>query len=150
MSESKATVTPQRRKLPRGNHQTNPSLSPAPPEHGGEGEASVRVAIYARVSTLDQKCEMQLRDLRQYAAARGWTLAGEYVDNGYSGKNTNRPELKRCVADAKARKFDAIAVWKLDRLSRNPVHRDHARYRHRFEQPHLTAASAYNGRVCRV
>jgi len=118
MSESKATVTPRRRKLPRGDKQTNPSLLPAPPEHGGEGEASVRVAIYARVSTLDQKCEMQLRDLRQYAAARGWTLAGEYVDNGYSGKNTNRPELKRCVADAKARKFDAIAVWKLDRWGR--------------------------------
>ena len=58
---------------------------------------------------------MQLRDLRQYAAARGWTLVGEYVDTGWSGKNAERPELRRCVADAKARKFDAIAVWKLDR-----------------------------------
>jgi putative DNA-invertase from lambdoid prophage Rac len=75
----------------------------------------VRLAIYARVSTADQQCEMQLRDLRQYAAARGWKVAGEYVDNGWSGKNADRLALKRCVADAKARKFDSIAVWKLDR-----------------------------------
>jgi putative DNA-invertase from lambdoid prophage Rac len=118
MSESKATVTPKRRKLPRATVQTNPLLPQAPSENRGKCEPSVRVAIYARVSTTDQQCEMQLRDLRQYAAARGWSLAGEYVDNGYSGKNANRPELKRCVADAKARKFDAIAVWKLDRWGR--------------------------------
>ena len=118
MSESKATVTPKRRKLSKGNHQTNSSLLPAPSEHRGKNEPCVRVAIYARVSTTDQQCEMQLRDLRQYAAARGWTLAGEYVDTGWSGKNAERPELRRCIADAKARKFDAIAVWKLDRWGR--------------------------------
>ena len=118
MSESKATVTPKRRKLPRGVHQTNPSLLPALSEHRGNGDESVRLAIYARVSTADQQCEMQLRELRQYAAARGWNLVGEYVDTGWSGKNAERPELRRCVADAKARKFDAIAVWKLDRWGR--------------------------------
>ena len=31
-----------------------------------------RIALYARVSTLDQTCESQLRDLRDYASARGW------------------------------------------------------------------------------
>ena len=118
MSESKATVTPRRGKLPRGTVQTNPSVLPASSESRGNGEASVRLAIYARVSTVDQQCEMQLRELRQYAAARGWALVGEYVDTGWSGKNTARPELRRCVADAKARKFDAIAVWKLDRWGR--------------------------------
>jgi putative DNA-invertase from lambdoid prophage Rac len=118
MSESKATVTPKRRKLPRVTVQTNPSLLPAPSENRGKTEPCVRVAIYARVSTTDQRCEMQLRDLRQYAEARGWTLAGEYVDTGWSGKNAERPELRRCIADAKARQFDAIAVWKLDRWGR--------------------------------
>ena len=38
-------------------------------------------AIYARVSTSDQNCEMQLRDLREYCQRRGWT-AIEYVDTG--------------------------------------------------------------------
>lgn len=88
------------------------------PGQSGHAATTVRLAIYARVSTADQQCEMQLRDLRQYAAARGWNVAGEYVDTGRSGKNADRPSLKRCVAAAKTRKFDAIAVWKLDRWGR--------------------------------
>src|SRR5580698_9124552 len=100
MSESKATVAPKRRRVPR-NKQTNPTVLQVTSAHGGNGGDSVRVAIYARVSTADQQCEMQLRDLRQYAAARGWSLVDEYVDTGWSGKNAERPEIRRCVADAK-------------------------------------------------
>lgn len=45
-----------------------------------------RVALYARVSTLSgQDPEMQLSELREYAARRGWTITGEYVDQGVSG-----------------------------------------------------------------
>ena len=113
MSESTATVTSKLKKRLRPAVQA--SQLPAPSDAAG---TTIRLAIYARVSTADQQCEMQLRDLRQYAAARGWTLVGEYVDTGWSGKNGDRPALKRCVADAKARKFDAIAVWKLDRWGR--------------------------------
>jgi DNA invertase Pin-like site-specific DNA recombinase len=40
----------------------------------------VKIAIYARVSTLDQEPENQLEELRRYIAARGWTAAAEYVD----------------------------------------------------------------------
>jgi DNA invertase Pin-like site-specific DNA recombinase len=44
-----------------------------------------RVALYARVSTLNgQDPEMQLLDLREYASRRGWTVTGEYVDQGVS------------------------------------------------------------------
>lgn len=81
-------------------------------------ENTIRVGLYARVSTADQDCEMQLIELRQYATARGWTVVGEYVDTGWSGKNADRPALKRCIADARGRKFDAVAVWKLDRWGR--------------------------------
>jgi hypothetical protein len=45
----------------------------------------MRIALYARVSTVDQSCEMQLRELRDYAARRGWTAVDEYVDTGWSG-----------------------------------------------------------------
>jgi putative DNA-invertase from lambdoid prophage Rac len=44
--------------------------------------AKIRVAIYARVSTSDQTCEFQIRELREYVARRGWTITGEYVDTG--------------------------------------------------------------------
>src|ERR1700689_1159349 len=49
------------------------------------------IAIYARVSTADQSCEMQLRELRQYVAKRGWEVFAEYVDTGFSGAQASRP-----------------------------------------------------------
>jgi DNA invertase Pin-like site-specific DNA recombinase len=54
-------------------------------------ELPMRTAIYARVSTTDQSCEMQLRELRHYAAARGWQLVDEYVDRGWSGARASWP-----------------------------------------------------------
>lgn len=78
----------------------------------------MQIALYARVSTSDQDCKVQLAELRRYAASRGWDVFAEYVDTGFSGKTANRPALKRCMADARARRFDCIAVWKLDRWGR--------------------------------
>jgi DNA invertase Pin-like site-specific DNA recombinase len=60
----------------------------------------VNAAIYARVSTQDRACESQLRELREYAARRGWTIACEYVDTGWSGAKASRPELDRLMRDA--------------------------------------------------
>jgi DNA invertase Pin-like site-specific DNA recombinase len=82
------------------------------------------VAIYARVSTLNngQSPEMQLRELREYVERRGWTLAGEYVDEGVSGAKDSRPELNRLMEDAHKRKFDAVVVWKFDRFARSVSH----------------------------
>ena len=79
----------------------------------------MRAAIYARVSTVDQHCEMQLRELRDYCARRNWTIAGEYVDTGWSGAKASRPELDRIMRDACQHKFDAVLVWKLDRFGRS-------------------------------
>jgi len=84
----------------------------------------VRVGIYARVSTAGngQSPEMQLRELREYVERRGWTLAGEYVDEGISGAKDSRPELNRLVEDAHRRKFDCVLVWKFDRFARSVSH----------------------------
>jgi DNA invertase Pin-like site-specific DNA recombinase len=80
------------------------------------------VALYARVSTADQDCAMQLRELRNYCARRNWTIAQEYVDTGFSGAKTSRPELDRMLSAARQRHFDAIVTWKLDRLGRSLAH----------------------------
>lgn len=83
---------------------------------------SKRLALYARVSTTDQNAQMQLDELRALAGHRGWTLVGEYVDQGVSGTKTRRPELDRLLKDVHRGRVDAVAVWKLDRLARSVRH----------------------------
>ena len=82
---------------------------------------TLRAAIYARVSTLDQEPENQLAELRRYADARGW-MPTEYVDHGVSGAKERRPALDRLLADARRRRFDVLVCWRLDRLGRNLRH----------------------------
>ena len=85
---------------------------------------NARVAIYARVSTTNhgQDVGLQTGDLRQFAEARGWKLADEYVDKGVSGSKDSRPELNRLMADTHKRRFDVVLVWKLDRFGRSLRH----------------------------
>src|ERR1035438_1126967 len=86
-------------------------------------ELQVRiVAIYARVSTSDQSCEMQLHELRQYVAKRGWEVFQEYVDTGFSGASSTPSKASQIPRDARLRKFEAVLVWKLDRWGRSVAH----------------------------
>ena len=82
----------------------------------------MRVAIYSRVSTAEQSCEPQLRDLRIYCAARNFAIVREYVDTGYSGAKDSRPALNELMGDARKRKIDAILVWRFDRFARSTKH----------------------------
>src|SRR5258707_10009371 len=82
----------------------------------------MRIGIYARVSTKDQSCELQLRDLRTYCAARGFDLVREYVDVGQSGAKDSRPELNKLMDDARKRQFDAVICWRFDRFARSTKH----------------------------
>ncbi len=81
-----------------------------------------RVAIYCRVSTLEQRPEIQRDALRSYAQSRGLEIVGEYVDHGVSGARDRRPALDSMLADARRRRFDAVACVKLDRLARSVRH----------------------------
>jgi DNA invertase Pin-like site-specific DNA recombinase len=85
---------------------------------------SARVAIYARVSTINhgQDVSLQTRELRQFAEARGWSAAGEYIDAGVSGAKDSRLELNRLMADAHKRRFDVVCVWRFDRFARSVSH----------------------------
>jgi DNA invertase Pin-like site-specific DNA recombinase len=85
---------------------------------------SARVAIYARVSTLNhgQDVNMQLRELREYCQRRAWDIAGEYIDLGVSGAKDSRPELNRLMADAHKRRFEVVCVWRFDRFARSVSH----------------------------
>lgn len=84
----------------------------------------MRVAIYPRVSTIDQANEgysigEQTERLKKYCEAMGWTVYKVYTDPGYSGGDMNRPGLQELIKDVKAGKIDKVVVYKLDRLSRS-------------------------------
>lgn len=81
----------------------------------------IRAALYARCSTLDkgQDPELQLVPLREYCQRRGFTITGEYIDNGISGTKERRPQLDRLLEAARKRQIDMIIVWKLDRFGRS-------------------------------
>ena len=80
----------------------------------------MKVCAYTRVSTPDQNPELQLQELRDYAARQGWEVVETYHDV-ISGTKARRPGLDRLMADARLRKFDCVLVWKLDRFGRSLV-----------------------------
>lgn len=81
-----------------------------------------RVAIYARVSTLDQSTDSQILDLRRYVTDRRWQIFREYCDNGISGTKDSRPALNALMNDARKRKFAVVLVWRFDRFARSTKH----------------------------
>jgi DNA invertase Pin-like site-specific DNA recombinase len=82
---------------------------------------SKRVAIYTRVSTIDQHPETQLCDLREMAKQRGYEIVQEYTDK-ISGAKQKRPGLDQLLADAGRHKFDLVLVWAFDRMARSVWH----------------------------
>ncbi len=92
---------------------------------------SKSVAIYARVSTKDQSCDMQLSDLERYSKERGFKVFKVYRDNGVSGTKESRPALSELMNDAKKRKFDVVLVWRFDRFARSTKHLVNALYEFR-------------------
>ena len=81
----------------------------------------MKVALYARVSTAEQNPGMQLDGMGAYCRNRSWGIYKEYVDQ-VSGTTVDRPEMSAMMRDATQRKFDAVLVWKFDRLFRSVPH----------------------------
>src|SRR6266508_1043812 len=52
---------------------------------------------------------------------RPWKVVAEYREEGRSAKNTDRPELKRLMADVAAGKLDVVCVTKIDRITRSLI-----------------------------
>lgn len=89
----------------------------------------MKVAIYIRVSTEDQaregtSLEVQREFLEAYAKRNEYEVFYPehdqvYMDDGYSGYTNDRPALRRLIEDAKAKKFEIVLVYKIDRFARN-------------------------------
>lgn len=85
---------------------------------------NMRAAIYARVSTEDQAREgysldAQMEMLRAYCESQDWKISGEYIDDGYSGRDEKRPEYRRMMQEME--NWDILVVIKMDRIHRNSM-----------------------------
>ncbi len=85
------------------------------------------VGIYLRLSKDDEKAgeslsiDNQRKILQRYISEKGWNLVEEYVDDGWSGTNFNRPNVQRLLEDAKSGKVNTILVKDLSRFGRNYI-----------------------------
>lgn len=85
----------------------------------------MKIAIYSRKSKFTGKgesIENQIQLCKDYAAnlpKNDSIEFFEYEDEGFSGGNTNRPKFQNMMEDARARKFNTLICYRLDRISRN-------------------------------
>jgi len=84
--------------------------------------ANNRTAIYMRVSTADQKPDLQIDDLRSYFARAGLEIVREYLDVAVSGRKQGRPQLDALMQASRNYAFDCVLVWKFDRFARSTRH----------------------------
>jgi putative DNA-invertase from lambdoid prophage Rac len=80
----------------------------------------MRVAIYCRVSTHDQNCDRQERDLLEYAKQCGHEVVGVWSEFG-SGAKCDRVKRNEVMVIARARKIDAVLVTELTRWGRSTI-----------------------------
>jgi len=81
-----------------------------------------RTALYLRVSTAEQKPDLQYDGLRAYAAHAGLDVVRDYCDVGVSGRREGRPQLNALMTAARNREIDCVLVWKFDRFAHSTRH----------------------------
>lgn len=84
----------------------------------------IRAVIYVRVSTQEQAKEgfsipAQIERLRAFCQSQGWDIVHEYIEDGKSAKDLDRPKMQQMLKDIKKGKIDVVLVYKLDRLTRS-------------------------------
>ena len=98
-------------------------------------EKTYNVGIYCRLSNDDERdgesvsIENQKLLLQSYVRQMGWNETDVYIDDGYSGRNSNRPGVQRLIEDAKAKRINLILVKDLSRFGRNYIIRLQTRSR---------------------
>ena len=82
----------------------------------------MNAVVYARYSSHrqgEQSIEGQLAEAQKFADAHDLTIIHEYCDRAMTGRNDNREQFQLMLADAAKHAFDALIVWKTDRIGRN-------------------------------
>lgn len=78
----------------------------------------MRVAIWLRVSTDDQRLDSQADAVNHYVEARGWQVVARFVEQGVSGAAPTRKVVQEIIDGARRRRFEAVVVFRGDRAFR--------------------------------
>jgi DNA invertase Pin-like site-specific DNA recombinase len=103
----------------------------------------MNIVIYTRYSDENQReesIEGQIRECREYAERRNFTVVNVYIDRAISGKTDDRPEFQRMIRESARKQFEIVLVWKLDRFARNRY--DSAHYKAILKKNGVRVASA--------
>jgi DNA invertase Pin-like site-specific DNA recombinase len=82
-----------------------------------KAQDGTRTALYLRVSTAEQKPDLQYDGLRAYATHAGLNVVQDYCDGGVSGRREGRPQLNALMAATRNHEIDCVLVWKFDRFA---------------------------------
>jgi DNA invertase Pin-like site-specific DNA recombinase len=82
----------------------------------------IRTALYLRISTAEQKPDLQYDGLRGYAERAGLDIEQDYCDVAVSGRREGRPQLNALMTAARNHEIDCVLVWKFDRFARSTRH----------------------------
>jgi DNA invertase Pin-like site-specific DNA recombinase len=82
----------------------------------------MQTALYLRVSTAQQKPDLQVDGVHVYAARAGLEIVAEYPDRAVSGRQEGRPQLQALMRAARQHEFACVLVWKFDRFARSVSH----------------------------
>ena len=97
-------------------HHSGRARKPSRPQPG------TRTALYLRVSTAEQKPDLQQDGLQAYAGRAGLDVVQSYCDVAVSGRREGRPQLNLLMAAARNHEIDCVLVWKFDRFARSTRH----------------------------
>ncbi len=85
-----------------------------------------KAALYMRLSKDDGQSESvgisaQRRILKAYSKEHGFEIEDEYIDDGFSGTNFERPAFKRMIKDIEQKRINLVLTKDLSRLGRNYI-----------------------------
>lgn len=91
-------------------------------------DEKMRVAVYLRISNRERALlgyglDVQKNKIMDYLKLYeiSYSKVKIYVDDGYSAKNMNRPQMNKLISDIKSGEIDIVYIYKLDRLARNVI-----------------------------
>ena len=88
-------------------------------KQGAQNNLAVIYARYSSHAQRDVSIDQQVKVITEFAARENLTIVNTYADRAISGTTDKRPEFQRMIEDSKAKAWNYVIVYSLDRFARN-------------------------------